>query len=75
MIFNILAAGDKETGPMFLIIVGVVVAALLLGGFWWGSRRVSRRRRPSATPADRPQPRQDSWQTPADDPEQGSPRP
>ncbi|MCB5164462.1 DUF6479 family protein [Streptomyces bambusae] len=74
MISTLLAATETETAPLFLIIVGVAVAALLLAGFWWGSRRLARRRRPSASPRQSPQPRQDSWQTPADDPEQGSPR-
>ncbi|MFJ9342261.1 DUF6479 family protein [Streptomyces sp. NPDC101733] len=74
MLFNVLAA-EKETGPLLLIIVGVVVAALLLAGFWWGSRRAARRRKPPVEPLQGTQPRQDSWQTPQDDPEQGHPHP
>ncbi|MGW0363877.1 DUF6479 family protein [Streptomyces sp. NPDC002990] len=73
--YSTLAASESETAPLLLIVVGVAVAALLLAAFWWGSRRVARRRRPSASPQEAPQPRQNSWQTPQDDPELGHPHP
>ncbi|MGW7059538.1 DUF6479 family protein [Streptomyces sp. NPDC054904] len=63
----------RRLAPLLLIIVGVAVAALLLAGFWWGSRRAARRRKPPVEPLQGTQPRQASWQTPQDDPEQGHP--
>ncbi|CAM5667792.1 hypothetical protein SAVIM338S_06946 [Streptomyces avidinii] len=71
-----LAASNSSS--LFLIVAGVVVAALLIAAFWYGSRRTARRRDPGARPADQtPQARarEDSWQTPDEDPGQQHPRP
>ncbi|MFE4547922.1 DUF6479 family protein [Streptomyces sp. NPDC056785] len=67
---HVLAADSSSSLP--LIVAGVVLAALLIGAFWYGSRRTARRVDPGARPADqnpRAATRQDSWQTPNDDPD------
>ncbi|MEU9415087.1 DUF6479 family protein [Streptomyces sp. NPDC051000] len=76
MITSLHVAADASSS-LFLLVAGVVVAALLIGAFWYGSRRSARRKDPGAAPMDQsPQAaaRQDSWQTPDEDPER-DPRP
>ncbi|MEV6734274.1 DUF6479 family protein [Streptomyces sp. NPDC051364] len=73
--FSLAASG---LSPLPLIAAGVIVAALLIAAVWYGSQRTARRSDPGARPADQsPQARarQDSWQTPEDDPGQHYPRP
>ncbi|MGG8407860.1 DUF6479 family protein [Streptomyces sp. 12297] len=64
------------TSSLFLIIVGVLVAALLIGSFWYGSRRLARRADPGVRPAEQPpraRAREESWQSPEDDPDRRRP--
>ncbi|MCY0943009.1 MULTISPECIES: DUF6479 family protein [Streptomyces] len=77
MITSMTLAADGSTS-LFLIVAGVVVAALLIGAFWYGSRRAAKLKDPGARPADQSpqaQARQDSWQTPDEDPDSTRPRP
>lgn len=75
---TVLAASGGAS--LALIVVGVVVVVGLIAMFVAGRRRAARRTQSStpahgATPTGGEAQRGDTWQTPDDDPDQGSPHP